>query len=55
MKTVAQGARGMMRTYTRACQDKLKNKEKEKKHKAVEATAELGNYESKTSRRSLKR
>ncbi len=41
MKTVAQGARGMMRTHTRACQDTLKNKEKDKKHRAVEATAEL--------------
>jgi hypothetical protein len=41
MKTVAQGARGMMRTYTRACQDTLKNKEKDKKNRAVEATAEL--------------
>ena len=41
MKTVAQGARGMMRTYTRACQDKLVNKEKDKKHRAVEAIAEL--------------
>jgi hypothetical protein len=41
MKTVAQGARGMMRTYTRACQDKLLNKEKDKKHRAVEASAEL--------------
>jgi hypothetical protein len=41
MKTVAQGARGMKRTYTRACQDTLKNKEKDKKNRAVEATAEL--------------
>ncbi len=41
LKTVAQGARGMMRTYTRACQDKLLNKEKDKKHRAVEAAAEL--------------
>ncbi len=41
MKTVGQGARGMMRTYTRACQDKLLNKEKDKKHRAVEAIAEL--------------
>ena len=41
MKTVAQGARGMMRTYTRACQDKIVNKEKDKKHRAVEAIAEL--------------
>ena len=41
MKTVAQGARGMMRTYTRACQEKLLNIEKEKKHKAVETIAEL--------------
>ena len=31
----------MMRTYTRACQDKLLNKEKDKKHRAVEAAAEL--------------
>ena len=31
----------MMRTYTRACQDKLLNKVKDKKHRAVEATAEL--------------
>ncbi len=41
MKTVAQGSRGMMRTYTRSCQDKLLNKEKDKNHRAVEATAEL--------------
>ena len=31
----------MMRTYTRACQDKLMNKERDKKHRAVEAIAEL--------------
>ncbi len=41
MKTVAQGARGMMRTYTKACQDNLMNKEKDKKHRAVEAIVEL--------------
>ena len=41
MKTVAQGARGMMRTYTRACQDKLVNKEKDKIHRAVETITEL--------------
>ena len=44
MKTVAQGARGMMRTYTRACQDKILNKEKDKKHRAVEAIAEIVSY-----------
>ena len=41
MTTVAQGARGVMRVYTRACQDKSRNKEDNKKHRAVEMTADL--------------
>ena len=41
MTTIAQGARAVMRVYTRACQDKNKDKDKEKINRAVEKIAEL--------------
>ena len=41
MTTIAQGARAVMRVYTRACQDKNRDKEKDKINRAVEKIAEL--------------
>ena len=41
LTTVAQGARGVMRAYTRSCQDKLGNKDRGKVNRAVERIAEL--------------
>ena len=41
MATMAQGARGVMRVFTRASQDKNRNKEDNKRNMAVEKIAEL--------------
>ena len=41
MTTMAQGARGVMRVFTRASQDKNRNKEDNKRNMAVEKIAEL--------------
>ena len=41
LMTVAQGARGVMRVYTRSCQDKLRNKDHGKVSREVERVAEL--------------
>ena len=41
MTTMAQGARGVMRVFTRASQDKNRNKEDNKRNLAVEKIAEL--------------
>ena len=41
MTTIAQGARAVMRVYTRACQDKNRDKDKDKINRAVEKIAEL--------------
>ena len=41
MTTIAQGARAVMRVYTRACQDKNRDKDNDKINRAVEKIAEL--------------
>ena len=41
MTTIAQGARAVMRVYTRACQDKNRDKDKDIINRAIEKVAEL--------------
>ena len=41
MTTIAQGARAVMRVYTRACQDKNRDKDKDAINRAVEKISEL--------------
>jgi hypothetical protein len=41
MTTIAQGARAVMRVYTRACQDKNRDKDKDIVNRAIEKVAEL--------------